>query len=291
MFSVSTRRGKAIAATVAALLAQGVHGATDSTRILESEAKAVNTLFHSFIFIICGSVALIVVCWRVLIVSVKHARLLACLTNDKQRYFLRPYQKYASLKKDLLYAPIFHKRHNRELQLSAAINMGILPTRLELLFLIAYLGTNIAFCVTRIHWNQPYSVVAVEVRHRSGILAVVNMDPLFIMSTRNNPFIYWLDMPFQSCNSLHHWFGRIVTLEMLLHALAWLISTAKLDGWSNVMNLIKTDPQLTWGLVVSAHSFAATSGNRDYKRPRSAVIATPSLISCAPNLPMHVYSL
>lgn len=243
------------AAVCAALLAQPVKGSADSSKILESEADAVNTLFHNFIFIICGSVALILICWRILIVSVRYVRLLTCLANDKQRYFTAPYQKYASLKKHLLYAPIFHKRHNREFQLSTAVNMGVLPTRFQLLFLIAYFAANIAFCVTRIHWTESAHVVAIEVRHRSGILAVVNMVPLFAMSTRNSPLIYWLDMSFDSFNLLHRWFGRIVVLETLLHTLAWLVSTARADGWTDVASLINTDAQVTWGVVVSTLPF------------------------------------
>ncbi|OBT56693.1 hypothetical protein VE04_03768 [Pseudogymnoascus sp. 24MN13] len=174
---------------------------------------------------------------------------LAFAERQTRRYFSTPYQKYASLKKHLLYAPIFRNRHNREFQLSTAINMGVLPTRFQLLFLTAYLAANAAFCVIRIHWDQPYHIVVIEVRRRSGILAVVNMVPLFIMATRNNPLIYWLDMSFDTFNLLHRWFGRIVVLETLLHSLAWLVSTAKLDGWADVANVLTTDQQVTWGFI------------------------------------------
>lgn len=231
---------------------QGVTNVTNSTKIMEAEAEAVNDLFHNFIFIICGSLALIAFGWRVLIVSVRYVRLLACLGSDKQRFFSTPYQKYALLKKHILYAPIFRKRHNREFQMSTAINMGILPTRCQVLFLLAYIGTNVAFCVTRIHWDQRYSIVAIEIRHRSGILAVVNMIPLFLMATRNNPFISWLDISFDTFNLLHRWFGRIVVLETLLHTVAWIVSTARIDGPSVVGSLIQTDSQIIWGLVGTA---------------------------------------
>jgi hypothetical protein len=192
-----------------------------------------------------------------MIVSVRYVRLLACLTNDTQRYFAKPSQKYATFKKNLLYAPIFRKRHNREFQLSTAVNVGTLPTRFQLLFLIAYLGTNIAFCVVKIHWNQPLSIVAVEIRHRSGILAVVNMVPLFLMAARNNPLIHCLDMSFETFNLLHRWFGRIVVLQSLLHTLAWMFSTAKMSGWTVVGSSIKTDPQVLFGVLVRDLTSAA----------------------------------
>jgi hypothetical protein len=234
-------------------LTQGVKGDAASEAILNQEADAVNELFHNFIFIICGAVAAIFICWRVLIVSVKYVRLLACLTNDKQRYFARPYKNYAILKKYLIYAPIFHKRHNREFQLSTAMNMGVLPTRFQLFALVAYVGTNVALCVVRIHWDQPLHVVAVEMRQRSGILAVVNMIPLFVMATRNNPLIHWLDISFDTFNLLHRWFGRIVVIETLLHTSSWVVSTVHATGWASVAKSFRTSNLEMWGLIVSTY--------------------------------------
>lgn len=237
-------------------LAQGAKAAeasaASSTAAIDAtEAEEITDLFHKFIFIICGVVAVIFVVWRILIVSVKYMRQLVCLTNEKQRYFTRPYAKYASLKKHMIYAPIFHKRHNREFQLSSAMNMGVLPTRFQLFALTAYVATNIAFCLARIHWDQPFSTVASEMRHRSGVLAVVNMIPLFIMATRNNPLIHWLDISFDTFNLLHRWFGRIVVIETLLHSFAWIASTVHKKGWAAVAGAFENSNQMMFGLIVS----------------------------------------
>ncbi len=256
-FLMRVAAGAAIATAILGTLARAA--ATDTSDLLEDnsmhlveeEADAVNHLFHNFIFIICGFMAFVIVCWRITIVSVKYVRLLTCLTNDKQRYFLAPYRKYATLKKHFLDAPIGSKRHNREFQLSTAVNMGMLPTRFQFIFLVLYLATNLIFCVIRIHWDQPYRIVAIEVRHRTGILAVVNMVPLFLMATRNSPFIYWLDMSFQTFNLFHRWFGRIVVFESLVHTLAWLFSTSKIEGWQEVAKQTTGTPMVTWGWVVS----------------------------------------
>lgn len=234
-------------------LTQSAKADEASEAILVKEADNVTDLFHKFIFIICGVMALIFVTWRILIVSVKYIRQLVCLTNEKQRYFQMPYKNYASLKKYLIYAPIFHKRHNREFQLSTAMNMGVLPTRFQLFALTAYVGTNIAFCLARIHWDQPMSVVAVEMRHRSGILAVVNMVPLFVMSTRNNPLIHWLDISFDTFNLLHRWFGRIVVIESLLHTFAWVVSTVHKKGWAAVAASFQNSEKMMFGLIVSSN--------------------------------------
>jgi hypothetical protein len=131
--------------------------------------------FYNYLLIICGALVVALVIWRVWSESVKHVRMLTCLNNETQRYFTLPSQSYASFKKHFLYAPIFSKRHNREFQLSAAINVGTLPTRFQLLFLMSYFGTNIAFCVVSIDWHEDFVTVAMQVRNRTGILAVLNM--------------------------------------------------------------------------------------------------------------------
>lgn len=250
MFSSTWTTGAALGLI---FLAQGAKADEASEAILAQEADKVNELFHNFIFVICGVVAAIFVTWRILIVSVKYMRQLVCLTNEKQRYFQRPYKNYASLKKYLIYAPIFHKRHNREFQLSTAMNMGVLPTRFQLFGLTAYIGTNIALCLVRIHWDQSLSVVAVEMRHRSGILAVVNMIPLFIMATRNNPLIHWLDISFDTFNLLHRWFGRIVLIETLLHTFSWIVSTVHHEGWATVAAAFQGSEMMMFGLIVSSN--------------------------------------
>ncbi|KFY88839.1 hypothetical protein V500_06089 [Pseudogymnoascus sp. VKM F-4518 (FW-2643)] len=263
MFSSTWTTGAALGLI---FLTQGAKADEASEAILAQEADKVNELFHNFIFVICGVVAAIFVTWRILIVSVKYMRQLVCLTNEKQRYFQRPYKNYASLKKYLIYAPIFHKRHNREFQLSTAMNMGVLPTRFQLFGLTAYIGTNIALCLVRIHWDQSLSVVAVEMRHRSGILAVVNMIPLFIMATRNNPLIHWLDISFDTFNLLHRWFGRIVLIETLLHTFSWIVSTVHHKGWATVAAAFQGSEMMMFGLIGAVAMVAITIQSLSFVR-------------------------
>jgi len=153
--------------------ATGPAGATGNA--LRAKAAIFNQDFFNYIFIIIASLIAALTIWRVGIESVKYVRTLTCLNNDTQRYFASPSKTFASFKKNLIYAPIFSKRHNREFQLSAAMNVGTLPTRLQFLFLMSYFGTNVAFCVVSITWNQPLSTVTGQLRNRTGILAVVNM--------------------------------------------------------------------------------------------------------------------
>lgn len=138
-------------------------------------AAVLNQDFYNYIFVVCGSLIAALLVWRVGLESVKYVRQLTCLNNETQLYFTRPSDRFASIKKHFLYAPIFSKRHNREIQLSSAINVGTLPTRFQLLFLVGYFATNVAFCVVNIQWNGPAATAARELRNRTGILAVVNM--------------------------------------------------------------------------------------------------------------------
>lgn len=139
------------------------------------EAAELNQQFYNYIFIVLAGLIAALTIWRVGLESVKYVRKLTCLNSDTQRYFIAPSSAFASLKKNLLYAPIFGKRHNREFQLSAAVNVGTLPTRFQLLFLLSYFATNVIFCVYNISFDQPLTVACKEIRNRSGILSVVNM--------------------------------------------------------------------------------------------------------------------
>lgn len=140
-----------------------------------ANAQIWNQDFYNYIFVVCASLVAALLVWRVVIESVKYVRQLTCLNNDTQTYFTQPSERWASVKKHLLYAPVFSKRHNREIQLSSAINIGTLPTRFQLMFLVGYFATNIAFCVVSIQWSAAATTAAGQLRNRTGILAVVNM--------------------------------------------------------------------------------------------------------------------
>jgi hypothetical protein len=149
--------------------------AAEAAEAAQVHAAALNQDFYDYIFIILASLIVVLGVWRVGIELVKYVRTLTCLNNDTQRYFSVPSHTFAFVKKNILYAPIFRKRHNREIQLSAAVNMGSLPTRLQLFFLAGYFGTNVAFCVVSIQWSASYTTVCEQLRNRTGILAVVNL--------------------------------------------------------------------------------------------------------------------
>ncbi|KAF7561904.1 hypothetical protein G7046_g2257 [Stylonectria norvegica] len=221
----------------------GSHGASGEME----PADFANMDLSSYLYIVCGAVAVAVILWKALDKISKVIRTVACLNNDRQRYFAIPSPNLAWLKRHVLYAPVLSKRHNREIQLSSAINVGTLPTRFQLLFLFAYFATNIAFCVIEIPFAEDAKTMLGIFRNRTGVLATVNMVPLFVLAGRNNPLIPLLGISFDTYNLIHRWFGRIVIIESIAHTLAHLAK----GGWGPAFNSAIASPPLLWGFIAT----------------------------------------
>jgi len=153
-------------------------------------------------------------------------RLLVSLGRENQRFFAAPPSTWVLfIKKHVMYSPLFRVRHSREFQLSSVVNVGTLPTRFQTFFLIGYLAGNIVFCTFMIDYAVGTTSMLGEVRNRTGVLAVVNMVPLFLLAGRNNPLVQLLGISFDTYNLIHRWLGRIVVLEAVAHTACWM--TAK----------------------------------------------------------------
>lgn len=192
-------------------------------------ANAINFHFVKYLFFIWAGVIGITFIHRLILVYIAHTRKMACLGNEKQRYFALPEATYSAFKRHILTSPIFRKRHNREFMLSSAINVGTLPTRLITILIILYYGVNVAFSILFLDFGT--EELLSELRNRTGWLATANMIPLFLMAGRNNPLIWALDISFDTYNLLHRWMGRLVVLEAAAHAICWSISTVQSRGW------------------------------------------------------------
>lgn len=226
-------------------------GSGNSSTSSEAESTfnydAMNSDLTTYLLIICASVSVTVVLWKSLEWVDKYTRKIASLGHDRQRYFAIPSPTLSWIKRHLLYAPIFRKRHNREIQLSSAINVGTLPTRFQLAFLFSYFVTNAVFCVIHIPFAGTFTEAAEDLRNRSGMLAVVNMIPLFILAGRNNPLIPLLGISFDTYNLVHRWLGRIVVLEALCHTLAHLAK----DGWLEAFPSVFGTTFELWGFIAT----------------------------------------
>ncbi|RAL14178.1 ferric reductase family protein [Aspergillus homomorphus CBS 101889] len=151
--------------------------------------------------------------WQTCFQLAAHLRRLATFTDPSQRFHQIPDSRLAWLKRHVLYAPLWRNRHNREMQLSQAINMGTLPSRFHALLLTFLVVLNVTLCTVTIPFESKESTVAALIRNRTGYMATVNLFPLFVMAGRNNPLIPLLHVSFDTWNLLHRWLGRIVVLE------------------------------------------------------------------------------
>ena len=153
------------------------------------------------------------------------------------------------IKKNFLYAPLIHNRHNRELQISSAVNVGTIPGRLHALLLTLYLVSNIVYICVLDYNNPNKAALVAELRGRSGHLSVLNMIALLIMAGRNNPFIRILRVSFDTFNLFHRWIGRIVILEAIVHTIAWAVNKQLATGMSGIWEAIKNDGFIIYGTL------------------------------------------
>lgn len=210
-----------------------------------------NKLLSDYLYYVLGSLAVVMLIWRVWTWVSKYVRTVSSLQSDTQRYFAQTSPAASWFKREMRYAPVFRKRHNREFQLSSAVNMGTLPTRLQLVLLAGYVATNVAFCLINIPLHANFDSAASQLRNRTGVLAVVNMVPLWLLAGRNNPLINLLGISFDTMNLLHRWLARIVVLEAVTHTLAFMIPKSRKTGWEAVFGATFKSQFLMWGFIVS----------------------------------------
>ena len=189
---------------------------------LSDAERSKNNEFYIYLEVAFGSLVAALLVYYVALNISRYVRQITSLHNPTQRYFAIPNDALARFKQHLLYAPIVHKRHNRELRLSTAVNCGTLPTRFQAVFLTVYVAVNLILCLVSIDRNGERMRALVQLRHRTGVLALANMLPLFVMAGRNNPLIPWLGISFDTFNLMHRWFGRVVVVESVLHTAAYM---------------------------------------------------------------------
>ncbi|GIC91682.1 ferric reductase family protein [Aspergillus udagawae] len=199
--------------------------------------------------------ALVVFCGRIAQISHAYLRHITSLTaSQRQQKFwsVEESRLWANIKKHILYAPLGRKRHNREIQLSSAINVGTLPSRFHSILILLYVASQVAYCCFLDYAVNEKAALVAELRGRSGVLAILNMVPLFLLAGRNNPLIPLLHISFDTYNLLHRWLGRIVVLESVVHTAAWAINACDEEDFSRMLVRLTSTPFFTWGLVGTA---------------------------------------
>lgn len=204
---------------------------------------------YTILALSCATAAFLV--WQLWFRFSAHLRRLSTFGDARQRYFIPAHATFSWVKEHLIYAPLFHTRHNREFQLSSAINMGNLPSRFHGLLVAGVVGMNVILCVVTVPYRSEEDTVAGIVRNRTGTMATINLIPLIVMAGRNNPLIAMLHVPFDTWNLLHRWLGRTVVLEALAHTFAWAIPEAQKASWDVVGMALAGSSFLFTGLVAA----------------------------------------
>lgn len=214
--------------------------------------QPVNFLFTHMLWWSLGILGLLILAVRLIELAWAKLRLVSAMSMDgnRQAYWKTTQWSWMpGVKKHLIYAPFWNKRHNREMQISKAINMGTLPSRFHALLLVGYLGSNLAYMFILNWGNKNKFELCAELRGRSGTLALVSMVPLIIFAGRNNPLIGMLQISFDTYNLLHRWMGRVVVFETVIHFVAWAIVQVADGGWGSVSHKLTFDVFITSGTV------------------------------------------
>jgi hypothetical protein len=189
--------------------------------------EIVNDDLARITLMVLGLMAAFIYVWKMGFRISHHLRRLASFSNAEQRYFISPHGTLSWIKNHVIYASLFRNRHNREFQLSRAINMGTLPSRFHAFILTGIIAMNVVVCVVTVPYKKEESSVAGIIRNRTGTMATVNLIPLVLLAGRNNPLIKLLEVPFDTYNLIHRWLGRIIVFETLAHVFAWAIPKAQ----------------------------------------------------------------
>lgn len=163
--------------------------------------------------------------WRTVIRIRHRRRSKLALQNDDQRELSRTSPINASLKKHMLYAPLFGNRHSREIRF-LRLHMGSIPLRLEVILLLIYLALNLIFVIVTVDWWEGYSKKMFQLKFAAGHLAVMNMPGLVLSAGRNNPLVALLGLSFDTFNFMHRWVGRVIAANAVIHMSAVLANQA-----------------------------------------------------------------
>lgn len=208
----------------------------------------VNIIIFSFV-----GLCIFTLIYRISRMAQSHLRHISTLGSSYQTLWSRNQSAWwPFIQRHIAYAPLWKNRHNREIQLSAAVNVGTIPSRYHTILLSLYFLSNVAYCFILDWSNEDKAAIVAELRGRAGVLAVVNLIPTVIFALRNNPLIPLLQVSYDTFNLLHRWTARITIIQALLHTLAWLVNSlnsVREDQMEHAMNVLTGTSSYTWGTV------------------------------------------
>lgn len=158
---------------------------------------------------------------------------------------------------------LFGKAHSRR---PSAFGLQFsIPSRLQAIFLVAYIVLNVvfSFCSFHLFSNNFYWPLTIDqfqryVADRSGILAFAQFPFLFAFAGRNTIFIWLTGWSYQSFSTFHKWVARMAVYHAFVHAVVYTIAMWKTGGAANLA-LSYEDPYLRWGAVAIVAGFLLIS--------------------------------
>ncbi|PWW79784.1 hypothetical protein C7212DRAFT_349471 [Tuber magnatum] len=170
-------------------------------------------------------------------------------TTASHFYSLPPARWFSLLRRHLILTPLHKFRHNNPFIViipapAIKIHLGSLPSRLNFIIIFLYLLSNVLYCTLYLPWGgsvgpggkfrEPTEAALIaEFRGRTGVMAVVNMVPLFVCMARNN-FV-----------------GQVVGIgfDSVVHMLAWAVNKVDQAGWKGLNEAVKTSHFYQVGLM------------------------------------------
>lgn len=152
--------------------------------------------------LVLGGLVVVLFIWRTAVRIGHRRRSKLALRGGDQTVLSQTSHTISSLKKHLLYAPLFGKRHSREFRF-LRLHMGTIPLRLEVILLLIYLALNVAFIMVTVDWWRDFSRKMFQLKYAAGHLAVMNTPGLVLSAGRNNPLIPLLGISFDTFNFMH----------------------------------------------------------------------------------------
>lgn len=174
---------------------------------------------------VLGGLVVVLFIWRTA-VRLGHRRRskLALRVGDQTPLSQTSYTS-SSLKKHVLYAPLFSKRHSREFRF-LRLHMGTIPLRSEVVLLLVYLALNVTFLIVTVDWWEDFSKKMFQLKYAAGHLAVMNTPGLVLSAGRNNPLVPLLGISFDTFNLMHRWVGRVIAANAVIHMSSVLANQA-----------------------------------------------------------------
>ncbi|KAJ5793246.1 Riboflavin synthase-like beta-barrel [Penicillium pulvis] len=199
------------------------------------------------LFVVGGFLAMIFIYRSIIRVRDRRRKNMA-LQGDDQTQLSMTNGSIASLKKHLLYAPLWGSRHSREFRF-LRLHMGSIPLRLEVILLLIYLSLNIIFVFVTVDWWETYPKKMFQLKYAAGHLAVMNTPGLVLSAGRNNPLVMMLGLSFDTFNFMHRWVGRVIAANAVIHMSAVLANQAYMHGTDYILYTIWQMPFYIYGLV------------------------------------------